>query len=334
MKQKIIVTQAIFPDLLKALEADFDVISNQENLPLSADELQKHLASVDGALVSGSDKIDAVALKNAAKLKIVANISVGYNNFNVSQITEKGILATNTPGILTETTADVAFGLLLAAARRFNETSLWVRAGGWTQKMALIDPHMGVDVSGTTLGIVGMGRIGQAVARRATAFGMKILYYNRSQLRPAIEKPSNATYLPLAHMLSKADHVVLTLPYSKESHHIIGKEQLALMKPTSTLVNVGRGGLIDEDALVEVLKVGKIFGAGLDVFEDEPHIKPGILALPNVFVTPHIGSATTKTRRGMVSLAIENLRAGLAGRMPPSLINPEVFTQAPQKARL
>jgi gluconate 2-dehydrogenase len=323
-KPKILVARAIFPEALAKLEESFEVRSNQEDRIFSPEELQKELSSVVGALVAGSERIDANALAGAKDLKIVANISVGYNNFDVPAITAAGVMATNTPDVLTGTTADFGFALLMATARRITESENWIRAGHW-DKWSIVNNPLGMDLHHSTVGIIGMGRIGQGIAKRALGFGMKVIYHNRSRLSEGDEKACGASYVSKEELLRTADHVVLVLPYTPESHHTIGAKEIALMKPTATLINIARGGIVDDAALAQALKDKKIFAAGLDVFEGEPKVHPELLKLSNVVLAPHIASATEKTRKAMVDLAIENLCAALDGNRPPSLINTEVL---------
>ena len=323
-KPKILVARAIFPEALDKLEESFEVRSNQEDRIFSPAELQKELASVVGALVAGSERIDANALANAKDLKVVANISVGYNNFDVPAMTAAGVMATNTPDVLTDTTADFGFALLMATARRITESEHWVRNGHW-DKWSIVHNPLGMDLHHTTIGIIGMGRIGRGIAKRALGFGMNVIYHNRSRLSEADEKACGAKYVSKEELLKTADHVVLVLPYTAENHHTIGAKEIAFMKPTATLVNIARGGIVDDAALAHALKENKIFAAGLDVFEGEPSVHSELLKLSNVVLAPHIASATEKTRRAMVDLAVENLRAALSGKKPPSLINSELF---------
>jgi len=323
-KPKILVARAIFPEALAKLEESFEVRSNQEDRIFTPQELQKELSEVVGALVAGSERIDASALANAKDLKIVANISVGYNNFDVPAMTAAGVMATNTPDVLTDTTADFGFALLMATARRITESEHWVRAGHW-DKWSIVNNPLGMDLHHSTVGIIGMGRIGQGIAKRALGFGMNVICHNRSHLSDDDEKACGAKYVSKEELLRTADHVVLVLPYSAQSHHTIGAKEIALMKPTATLINIARGGLVGDAALAQALKEKKIFAAGLDVFEGEPSVHPELLKLSNVVLAPHIASATEKTRRAMVDLAVENLRAALNGEKPPSLINVEAF---------
>jgi lactate dehydrogenase-like 2-hydroxyacid dehydrogenase len=257
-------------------------------------------------------------------------MAVGYNNFDMAAFTAANVLGTNTPDVLNESTADFGWALMMAAARRIAESEHWLRAGKW-QKWAY-DGFLGSDLYGSTLGVIGMGRIGQALARRAKGFNMQVIYHNRSRVAPEIEAELNAEYASKEDLLRRADHVVLVLPYTKDNHHTIGAAELALMKPTATLTNIARGGIVDDAALVEALRSKQIAAAGLDVFEGEPNLNQDLLSVPNVVLTPHIASATEATRRAMANLAADNLIAGLgegprAGR-PPNPINPEVIGKA------
>jgi gluconate 2-dehydrogenase len=323
-KPKVLVSRAIFPDQLAELEKSFEVRSNQADQVFTPENLQKELSNVVGALVTGSERIDASALLNASDLKIVANIAVGYNNFDVPAMSAAGVMATNTPDVLTDTTADFGFALLMSTARRISESEHWIRNGQW-DKWSIVHNPLGMDLHHSTIGIIGMGRIGQGIAKRALGFGMKVIYHNRSRLSEANEKACEASYVSKEELLRTADHVVLVLPYTPQNHHTIGAPEITMMKPTATLVNIARGGIVDDAALAKALQSGKIFAAGLDVFEGEPQVHPELLKCSNIVLAPHIASATEKTRRAMVDLAVENLRAALDGKKPPSLINAEVF---------
>jgi gluconate 2-dehydrogenase len=322
-KPKVLVARPIFPEGIERLRAIATVDYNDQIAALTPAELTQRLADVDGALVTGSEKIDQNTLSQASRLKVVSNIAVGFNNFDISALTQKKVMATNTPEVLTDTTADMGFLLMMAAARRLSESEHWLRAGQW--KDWSLGGMMGMDVHHATIGIMGMGRIGQAIAKRALAFGMTVIYYNRRQLSPQIEQQYQARYVSKEELLKTADHVVLVMPYSPESHHLIGAKELALMKPTATIVNIARGGIIDEEALIHALKTQSIFSAGLDVYDGEPNINPQLLELSNVVLTPHIGSASKKTRTAMMNLAIDNLIAGLKNERPPNLINTELW---------
>ncbi|MGP1628795.1 MAG: 2-hydroxyacid dehydrogenase, partial [Giesbergeria sp.] len=271
------------------------------------------LADKEGALTTGSERIDAALLAACPKLRLVANMAVGFNNFDLAAMSAAGVQATNTPDVLTETTADFGFALLMATARRITEGEHYLRAGHWTQWR--YDMLAGAEVHGSRLGIIGMGRIGQGIARRgAHGFGMEVVYHNRSRLSPDLEAACKARYVGKEELLRTADHVVLVLPYTPESHHTIGAAELALMKPTATLVNIARGGIVDDVALAAALRERRIAAAGLDVFEGEPQVHPDLLAATNVVLTPHIASATTATRRAMATLAADNLIAFFEGR--------------------
>jgi glyoxylate/hydroxypyruvate/2-ketogluconate reductase len=249
---------------------------------------------------------------------------VGYNNFDLAAMTASRVLGTNTPDVLTETTADFGFALLMATARRVTESEHYLRAGQWTKWR--YDMFAGAEVHGSTLGILGMGRIGQGIAKRgAHGFGMNVIYHNRSRLSPALEAECKARYVGKEELLKTADHLVLVLPYSPESHHAIGAAELAQMKPTATLVNIARGGIVDDAALARALKERRIAAAGLDVFEGEPKVHPDLLAVPNVVLTPHIASATIKTRRAMADLAAANLVGFLVNGQPLTPLNPEIL---------
>jgi len=274
-------------------------------------------------LTTGSERIDGPLLNACPGLKIVANMAVGYNNFDVDAMTQAGVLATNTPDVLTETTADFGFALLMATARRVTESEHFLRAGKWSKWS--YDMFAGAEVHGSTVGIIGMGRIGQGIARRAAhGFGMQVLYHNRSRLSPELEAECKARYVDKGTLLREADHVVLVVPYSAASHHTIGAAELAQMKPTATLVNIARGGIVDDAALAQALKERRIAAAGLDVFEGEPKVHLDLLTVPNVVLTPHIASATVKTRMAMAQLAADNLMDYLLHQRMRTPINPEV----------
>jgi glyoxylate/hydroxypyruvate/2-ketogluconate reductase len=306
----ILVARAIFPEVLHSLSQIFEVESNQADEVWTPAELARRMQGKLGALTTGSERIDAALLQANPQLKIVANMAVGFNNFDVPAMTAAGVVATNTPDVLTETTADFGFALLMATARRITESEHFLRAGQWTKWS--YDMFAGAEVHGSTLGIIGMGRIGQGIARRAAhGFGMNVVYHNRSRLSAELESQCQARYVSKQELLQTADHVMLVVPYSAESHHTIGAAELAQMKPTATLINIARGGIVDDAALAKALAVGQIAAAGLDVFEGEPQVHPDLLKVPNVVLTPHIASATVKTRRAMAQLAADNLVAYL-----------------------
>ena len=326
--QKILVARPMFPDVIERLKQYFDVDANEGDV-LSADEFTRRLADKDGALTAG-DMVGAVQIAAAPKLRAVANMAVGFNNFDVAAFNAANVLGTNTPDVLNESTADFGWALMMAAARRIAESEHFLRAGQWNRWS--YDSFLGSDIYGSTLGVIGMGRIGQALARRARGFGMRVCYHNRSRVAPEIEAELNAEYRSKEALLREADHVVLVLPYMKENHHTIGAAELALMKPTATLTNIARGGIVDDAALAVALRERRIAAAGLDVFEGEPLVHPDLLTVPNVVLTPHIASATEATRRAMANLAADNLIAALgegprAGR-PPNPVNPDVLGKA------
>ena len=323
-KPKILVARSVFPETIARLEAHFEVESNQDDQSWSKAQLIQKLQGKQGAFTTGSERIDAEVLAACPELKICANMAVGYNNFDVDAMTARGVLATNAPDVLTETTADFGFALLMAAARRITESEHFLRAGKW-QKWSY-DMFAGSDIHGATLGIIGMGRIGQGIARRgAHGFGMKVIYHNRSRLDAQLEAECKAGYVGKEELLKTADHVVLVVPYSAASHHTIGAAELALMKPTATLVNIARGGIVDDAALAAALRDKRIAAAGLDVFEGEPNVHPALLGVPNVVLTPHIASATIPTRRAMAELAADNLVGFLVDGKPVTPLNPAVL---------
>ena len=311
-KPKILITRAIFPEIIAHLEQYFDVESNQADDSWSKAQLIEKLQGKQGAFTTGSERIDAEVLAQCPGLKICANMTVGFNNFDVPAMTAAGVVATNAPDVLTETTADFGFALLMATARRVTESEHFLRAGHWTKWS--YDMFAGSDIHGSTLGILGMGRIGQGIAKRgAHGFGMKVIYHNRSRLSAELETDCKASYVSKEELLRAADHVMLVVPYSAQSHHTIGAAELALMKPTATLINIARGGIVDDAALAVALRAKRIAAAGLDVFEGEPKVHPDLLTVPNVVLTPHIASATLPTRLAMATLAADNLIAVLTG---------------------
>ena len=318
---RVVVSRRIFPDLIEALQRQFVVVANQDDHAWAPGELAAALRDADAALIAGGERVDEALLAQCPRLKVVANIAVGYNNIDLAACTRHGVLATNTPDVLNEATADHAWALLLAAARRVGESERWLRSGHW--KRWTFEMFNGADVSGTTLGVLGMGRIGRAIARRATGFSMRVIYHNRQRLPAAQE--GGAQYVALDELFAQSDHLVLVVPYSQAVHHIVGAEQLARMKRSAVLVNIARGGVVDDAALVAALREGRIAAAGLDVYENEPALHPGFLELENVVLTPHIASSTRATRTAMATLASDNVRAALAGQVPPSLLNPEVL---------
>jgi len=323
-KPKILVARAIFPETIAKLEQHFEVEHNQADASWSPADLAQRLQGKAGVFTTGGERIDASLLAQCPGLKICANMAVGYNNFDLAAMTAAGVLGTNAPDVLTETTADFGFALLMATARRVTESEHFLRAGQW--KKWSYDMFAGSDVHGSTLGILGMGRIGQGIAKRgAHGFGMNVIYHNRSRLAPDLEAACKARYVDKAELLKTADHLVLVLPYSPSSHHAIGAAELAQMKPTANLINIARGGIVDDAALAKALRDKTIAAAGLDVFEGEPKVHPDLLTVPNVVLTPHIASATVPTRKAMANLAVDNLVGFLLHGKPLTPLNPEVL---------
>lgn len=314
MKPKLLITRKVFDEVLERLVPQFDIEANQADTEWSRAELLTRVTNKDALFVVTSDRVDAELLAAAPRLRIVATGSVGFNHIDLAACSGRGIAVSNTPDVLNEATADMAWALLMAAARRVCESEHWLRAGQW--KRWAFDQFLGADLWRSTLGIVGMGRIGSAIARRAHGFQMRVLYSNRTASPHEVEL--GAQRVPLEALLAQADHVVLVVPYSPATHHLIGARELALMKPGATLVNIARGGVVDDAALARALKAGRPAAAGLDVFENEPLLNPELLLLPNVALTPHIGSATRTSRVGMAMLAAENLLAFAAGKSLPS----------------
>jgi len=311
MSSSVLVTRATFADIVGRLREHFDVEDNTDDAVLGPKELIRRLQGKQGVMSTGTERIDEQLLAACPELKAVCNVGVGYNNIDVAACTARGVVVTNTPDVLTETTADFGFALMMATARRITESERSLRRGEWT-KTGIHDHFVGSDVHGATLGILGMGRIGQAIARRgAFGFGMRVIYHNRSPLPASVETDCRAAYVDKATLLKEADHLILVVPYSASSHHAIGEAELRQMKPGATLTNIARGGIVDDAALARALREGRIAAAGLDVFEGEPKIHPDLLSVPNIVLTPHIGSASVRTRRAMALLAADNLIAAL-----------------------
>ncbi|QDE39114.1 D-glycerate dehydrogenase [Luteibacter pinisoli] len=329
-KPKVWVSRPFFPDIVDRLREHFEVTAETEERAFSPEELAVRLADADAAIVGLADRIDAGVLKGAPKLRFVANLGVGYNNLDLDALTEAGVGASNTPDVLNETVADYGWALMMAAARRVGEAERWLRAGQW--KGSRFEGWLGADIHGSTIGILGMGRIGQAIARRAVGFRARVIYHNRSRLDAAIETECGATYVDKAALLAQADHLILVLPFTPANRHTIGAAELKAMKPTATLTNIARGGIVDDEALARALADGEIAAAALDVFEGEPAVHPDLLEQQNVVLSPHIASASRDTRRGMASLAVDNVLAAFghgpsAGR-PPTILNPGVLADA------
>lgn len=325
MKPRILITHAVFPDIVEKLEQHFEVESNQQDRSYTPAELAERLRDKDGVFATIAERFPEELMAACPRLKAICNMAVGHNNIDLVAASQAGVMVTNTPNVLNEATADMAWALLMATARRITEAEHYLRAGKWDRWA--YDGFLGADVHGATLGILGMGRIGQAIARRSMGFDMRVIYHNRSRLPQEKEVYANhAQYVGRDELLAEADHLVLVLPYSADTHHSIRKQELDLMKPTATLINIARGGIVDDVALIDALREQRIAAAGLDVFENEPAFHPGFLCLTNVVLTPHIGSATESSRRGMANCAADNLIAALTGQRPPNLVNPQVFS--------
>ena len=329
-KQRVLVARKVFDDVVDHLRKHFDVEANERDEVWSQDELIRRLQGKAGMFIAGGEKIDAALLDACPDLRAVCSMAVGYNNIDVPACTARGVLVSNAPDVLTETTADFGFALMMATARRITEAEHFLRRGEW-QRWS-VDMFAGADVHGATLGILGMGRIGRAIAQRgALGFGMRVIYHNRSRLAPELEAPLGARWVSQEELLREADHLVIVVPYTPDAHHLIGEAELAQMKRSATLTNVARGGVVDDAALARALRGRRIAAAGLDVFEGEPQVHPDLLTVPNVVLTPHIASASIPTRRAMANLAVDNLIAALgvgpqAGR-PPTALNPEVLAR-------
>lgn len=322
MKKRILITREVFDEVLALLAVHFEIDANQADAVLSAEELANRLADKDGAMIALTERIDGELLSRCPRLQAVCNIAVGYNNIDLAACSAHGVMATNTPGVLDDTTADFTWTLILAAARRLTEAERYLRDGKW-EKWKL-KQLLGLDIHQATLGIIGMGRIGQAVACRALGFDMEVLYHNQNRVSPEIESACRARYVGKEELLRSADIVTLHVPYNQQTHHLIGARELSLMKKSSILINAARGGVVDDNALIEALRFGIIAGAGLDVFEGEPALHPGFRELKNVVLSPHIASSSEKTRLKMAMKAAENLVAALTNGNPPDLLNPGV----------
>jgi glyoxylate reductase len=317
---RVVVTGRVPEAAIEKLRAEHEVDAWTGSESIGREELLRRVAGADAVVSLLTERIDAELLDAAGpQLKVVANVAVGYDNIDVPACTERGIVATNTPGVLTEATADIALGLILMATRRLGEGERLIRSGqAWKWGMFFL---LGSSLQGKTLGIVGMGGIGQATARRAKAFGMEIVYQSRREIDPGIAVELGARRVELDELLAISDVVSLHCPYGPATHHLIGAEQLAAMKSSAYLVNTARGPIVDEAALASALREGRIAGAGLDVFENEPSVHPGLLELENVALVPHLGSATVETRTAMAMLAADNTLAVLSDLRPPARIN-------------
>ncbi len=317
--KKALVTGNLPEDLIRKLSRSLAVTVHEEDRPMESDALRAALGDKHGLLCMITDPVDASLLDGAPRLEMIANFGVGYNNIDVAAATDRGIMVSNTPGVLTDATADVTMALILAVGRRLVEADRHTRQG----RFRFWAPYyfLGHEVSGKTLGIVGLGRIGAAVARRAIGFDMPVLYHNRNRLSSDAERKLGVAYADLDHLLGRADFVSLHVPLLPETHHLIDARALQCMKPSACLINTSRGPVVEEAALVQALQQGRLAGAGLDVYENEPALTPGLTELDNVVLLPHVGSATYETRHRMGAMAVDNLLDGLAGRRPPNCVN-------------
>jgi gluconate 2-dehydrogenase len=329
-KPRVWISRPTFPDIVARLDEHFEVIGEPREVKFPPAELAAKLAGCDAAIVGLKERIGAAEVAGAKNLRIVANLSVGYDNLDLGALTAAGIAASNTADVLNESVADYTWAIMLGAARHVSAAERWVRAGQW--KATEFTQWLGMDACGRTLGILGMGRIGQAIARRAAGFRMPVIYHNRSRLPEAVEHECKARYVDKATLLRESDFLVLVLPLTPQNRHAIGAAELAQMKPTAVLVNVARGGIVDDEALAAALASGGLAAAALDVFEGEPAVNPALLELDNVLLSPHIASASHDARRAMTSLAVDNVIAMFgygphAGR-PPTLLNPSVLASS------
>jgi lactate dehydrogenase-like 2-hydroxyacid dehydrogenase len=323
MKPLILVTKRIYPEAIEFLKSRAEVDYEDSHDGLTPAALRERVRGKQAVVSQLTDSFTAAVIETLDGVRVLANVAVGYDNIDVPAATRKGILVTNTPNVLTETTADLAFALMLATARRLVEGHHYVHSGNWRRWE--IDLLVGQDVHHRTLGIFGMGRIGQAVARRARGFAMRVLYHDARRAEDAVERELGLEFAPPDRVLAESDFVSLHVPLSEATRQLIGAAELRRMKRTAILVNTSRGPVVDEEALVEALENGIIGGAGLDVFEQEPQVHPGLLKLANVVLAPHIGSASVSTRRGMCMMAVENAIAALEGCRPPNLVNVDLW---------
>lgn len=318
-RAKVLVTRRIARKAIDMLAEHFEVEMNGEDRPLTAEELRRCAAGKQGLVCLLQDKINEELLTALPELKVASNVAVGFDNVDLAAATRHGVMITNTPEVLTDTTADFAFALLMATARRVVEADRFVRAGKFTEWK--VDLFLGRDIHHATLGILGMGRIGRAMARRGRGFDMRVLYHDEMRQPPEVERELGLSFEARETILRESDFISLHVPLMPATRHLLGPAQFALMKRTAILINTSRGPVIDQQALVDALKAGQIAGAGLDVFEFEPEVPPELLAMENVVVAPHIASASVATRERMATLAAENCIAALSGQVPPNLVN-------------
>lgn len=325
MKPKVFVTRRIPQPGFDILEKNCEVRVNPYDRALTKEELMEEAKEMDGLLCLLSDTIGKEVMEVSPNLGIISNYAVGYNNIDMEEATKRGIMVTNTPGVLTDTTADLTWALIMSVARRIVEADKFTREGKFKDWVPML--FLGSDVHHSTLGIIGLGRIGRAVAKRARGFEMRVLYTDVERVPKEIEDELRAEFVSLDELLSKSDFVTIHTPLLPETYHLIGKREIKMMKKTTYLINAARGPLVDEKALVRALQERWIAGAVLDVYENEPDLTPGLAELDNVIIVPHIGSASTATRTKMSTVAATNLVAGLNGKVPPNLVNKEVLEE-------
>ena len=323
MAPRILITHKLADEAVEVARQSCEVHFTPLDSSPDAATLRRAVHGMDGLISVVTDTIDAALLQAGPGLKVVANVAAGFDNVDVPAATRHGVVVTNTPGVVTESTADLAWGLLFSIGRRISEADRYVRAGKWKEWRLMV--LLGQDVHGSTLGIIGMGSIGQAVARRAAGFGMTILYHNRRRLPEEVESKLGATWVELDELLRNADFVSVHTPLTTETRHLISERELHMMKPTSYLVNTSRGPVVDEEAVLRALQERRIAGAGLDVFEREPEVPQGLKELENVVLLPHIGSASVASRTRMAVMAAQSAVAVVEGRRPPHVVNPEVY---------
>jgi len=323
MPAPVLVTKHLYSKAIDLFGDDVQLDYHVSRAGLSPEDLVARAAGKQGVVCQLTDKFTAEVFAALPDLRVLANVAVGYDNIDVAAATAHNVVVTNTPGVLTDTTADLAFALIMAAGRRLTESERFLRDGKWGEWY--IDLLCGQDIHGATLGLLGMGRIGQETARRAGGFRMKVLYHNRTRLSEELEEYLGARYVSKAELLAESDFLSVHVPLSDETRHVIGAQELAAMKSTAVLVNTARGPVVDEAALADALANGTIAYAGLDVYEKEPQVHPKLLEVPNVVLAPHVGSATIATRTRMCVMAVENLLAGLRGDRPANPVNPEVL---------
>jgi glyoxylate reductase len=323
MKPKVFLTRKLPPKAMEYLEENTDLEMNTEDRVLTKEELIRGVKGKQGLLCLLTDNIDAEIMEANPDLKVIANFAVGFNNINVDEATKRKIPVTNTPGVLTETTADMAFALLFAVSRRVVEGDSFVRSKTWSGWGPL--QMLGEDITGATLGLIGLGRIGKAMIKRAQGFDMKIIYWNRTRLDEKEERELGVEYASFEDVLSSADFISLHVAYNQATHHLISEKEFGLMKSNAYMINTTRGPVIDEKALVKALQSRIIGGAGLDVYENEPHLEPELYELENAVLAPHLGSATIGTRTKMGMMAAENLVAALKGDIPPNIVNKVIY---------